>query len=56
MHPDPLSLVGSDGVDGLLALDEGLEAVGVGVDGGDLFVEGADCVGAVGGLDFDGGE
>lgn len=48
-------MVGADGVDGFLALDEALEVVGFGMDGGDFAVQGADPVGAVEGLDGEDG-
>ena len=47
--------VGADGVDGFLPLDEALEVLGFGVDGGDFAVEGADAVGAERRLDGEDG-
>ena len=48
-------MVGAHGVHRVLPLDQALQPIGFGIDGGDFPVEDADAVGAVGGLDGNGG-
>ena len=55
VHSQLLEVVGAHGVHRVLPLDQALQPIGFGVDGGDFPVEGADAVGAVGGLDENGG-
>ncbi|KAM2256714.1 hypothetical protein COP1_047082 [Malus domestica] len=54
VYPQLLALACPDGINSFLPLDQALELVGLGVDGCDCFEVGADEVGPVGRLNFDG--